>query len=207
MLHIETVEPRTFALLNELMAISEHQDFYLVGGTTFSLVYGHRASIDLDLFCPDKFENNEIIQVLENHFGNRLEIRSSIVFGIFCYIDNMKVDLVKHIHPLLNRPITKEGIRMFSLQDIVAMKVQAILGRAKKKTFWDIAEFLGHFGVEDFVELHKEKFKTQNLLITVPQAISYFSEAEEDDDPISLKGQTWDSVKKTIQKKVAEYLA
>ena len=75
------------------------------------------------------------------------------------------------------------------------------------KTFWDIAEFLGHFGVQDFVELHKEKFKTQNLLITVPQALTYFSEAEEDDDPISLKGQTWDSVKKTIQKKVAEYLA
>lgn len=69
---------------------------------------------------------------------------------------------------------------MFSKEDIVAMKVQAILGRGKKKDFWDIAELLKHFSVKDFVQFHKEKFSTQNLLITVPQAMTYFTDAEEE---------------------------
>jgi hypothetical protein len=56
------------------------------------------------------------------------------------------------------------------------------------------------------VQLHKEKYATQNLLITVPQAITYFSDAEESEDPVSLKKQTWDGVKKFINAKISDYL-
>jgi hypothetical protein len=86
------------------------------------------------------------------------------------------------------------------------MKVQAILSRGKKKDFWDVAELLNHFSIPDFIKFHKEKYTTQNLLITVPQAITYFADAEESEDPISLKKQTWDNVKKFIGGKVSEYL-
>ena len=37
--------------------------------------------------------------------------------------------------------------------------------------------------------------------------MTYFDDAEDDEDPISLKGQTWESVKKNIQKKVRDYLS
>jgi hypothetical protein len=40
----------------------------------------------------------------------------------------------------------------------------------------------------------------------VPQALTYFSYAEESEDPISLKKQTWDSVKRFISAKVNDYL-
>ena len=95
---------------------------------------------------------------------------------------------------------------MFSTEDIIAMKVQAILGRGRKKDFWDIAELLKHFTVSDFIQFHKEKFSTQNLMITVPQAITYFADAEESEDPISMKGQTWQSVRQFINGKVRDYL-
>jgi hypothetical protein len=61
--------------------------------------------------------------------------------------------------------------------------------------------------VKDFVELHKEKYKSQSLIISVPQVMIYFDDAEDDDDPISLKGQTWKSVKSFISLKVRDYLA
>lgn len=80
---------------------------------------------------------------------------------------------------------------MFSPEDIIAMKVQAILGRGRKKDFWDVAELLNHFSIQDFIILHKEKYVTQNLMMTVPQAITYFADAEESEEPISLKKQTW----------------
>jgi predicted nucleotidyltransferase component of viral defense system len=95
---------------------------------------------------------------------------------------------------------------MFSTEDIIAMKIQAILGRGKKKDFWDVAELLNHYSISDFINFHKEKYTTQNLLITVPQAITYFADAEESEDPISLKKQTWDSVKEFINSKISEYL-
>ncbi len=99
-----------------------------------------------------------------------------------------------------------DGIRMFSAEDIIAMKVQAILGSGKKKDFWDIAELLQHFTINNFQNFHKEKYSTQNLLITVPQAITYFFDADESEDPISLKGQTWEKVQQEIQKKVRNFL-
>ena len=52
MLQLKTIEPYTFSILNKLMEIPELQGFSLVGGTALSLLYGHRMSVDLDLFYP-----------------------------------------------------------------------------------------------------------------------------------------------------------
>lgn len=207
MLHLKTIEPHTFAVLKRLMTIAEMKDFHLVGGTALSLMYGHRISIDLDLFSATKFENQHIIDALKNEFGDSFVAdESKPFFGIFGYIDDVKIDIVRYPHPIIRPILTIKGIRLFSMEDIVAMKVQAVLGRGKKKDFWDIAELLKHFSVDDFIRLHKEKFSTQNLFITVPQAITYFVDAEDSEDPVSLKGQTWANVKAFIQKKISDYL-
>lgn len=87
------------------------------------------------------------------------------------------------------------------------MKIQAILGRGKKKDFWDIAELLNHFMLDEMIQFHKSKFPSQQLLISIPYALTYFTDAEESDDPVSLKGQTWDGIKQIIKSKVSEYLS
>lgn len=53
MLHIKTVEPHALSVLNQIMEMPELQDFSLVGGTALSLLYGHRMSVDLDLFSSN----------------------------------------------------------------------------------------------------------------------------------------------------------
>lgn len=208
MLHIKTVEPNTFSVLKQLIEIPELQDFSLVGGTALSLLYGHRISVDLDFFSNKPFENTTIIEVLVKKFGESFTHRGTNArFGIFGFIDEVKIDIVRHPHPLIRPEFFIEGIRMFSTEDIIAMKVQAILGRGKKKDFWDVAELLEHYSIDDFINFHKEKYATQNLFITVPQAITYYADADESEDPISLKKQTWESVQAFIKKKVREYLA
>lgn len=121
-------------------------------------------------------------------------------------IKDIKTDIIHHPHPLIRPVEVVEGVRMFSTEDIIAMKIQAILGRGKKKDFWDIAELLQHYSVQDFVSFHAERYSTQNLFITVPQAMTYFADEEESEDPISLKGQTWEGVKQLIQQNVRTYL-
>ena len=188
MLHTKTVEPHTFSILKQLMKIPELKGFSLVGGTTLSLLYGHRKSVDLDLFSNKPFENAVIVASLEKKYQSAFVNRSTNPrFGIFGFIEEVKIDIIRHPHPLIRPEVDIEGIRMFSAEDIIAMKVQAILGRGKKKDFWDVAELLHHFSVADFINFHKEKYTSQNLLITIPQAITFFADAEESEDPVSLK--------------------
>ena len=94
---------------------------------------------------------------------------------------------------------------MFGDRDIIAMKIFAILQRAQKKDFWDLAELLQHYGFKQSVEAYTEKYPNNQMLISIPYAVTYFEDAEESEEPISLKGQTWESVKKIVQKKVNEY--
>jgi hypothetical protein len=44
------------------------------------------------------------------------------------------------------------------------------------------------------------------LAISIPNAISYFADAEESETPISFKNQNWEKVKKGAQKAVSNYL-
>ena len=57
MLYTETVEPDTLRLLKKLMRLEVLKDFSLVGGTGLSLRFGHRKSVDLELFSTKEFDN------------------------------------------------------------------------------------------------------------------------------------------------------
>ena len=128
MLHTETVEPGTFSLLKKLMAMPVLQQFSLVGGTALSLRYGHRSSIDLDLFFHEKFNHAQIIAEMESVFGDKFVYKQQHTqFGIFCFINNIKVDFVYFPHLPIKKIETIDGIRFYHNADIAAMKIQAIL--------------------------------------------------------------------------------
>ncbi|MBL7703066.1 MAG: nucleotidyl transferase AbiEii/AbiGii toxin family protein [Ferruginibacter sp.] len=207
MLHTETVEPGTFSILKRLMLLEALNEFSLVGGTALSLRYGHRKSIDIDLFCTGKFDQEKIVQALKGAFKNGYQSESkTLKWGVFCYLNDVKVDIIHHPHPLIGSIESTQNIRMYSDADIIAMKFNAILGRGKKKDFWDVYELMQHYHLKDMISFHEAKFPDQNLLISIPQALTYFDDADESEDPVSLKGQTWESVKKFIQQKVSEFL-
>ena len=201
------VEPRTMALLKQLMAIRELHDFALVGGTALAIRYQHRLSIDLYLFSTKDFDNSALVAILEQYFPTFSYRSTNNPIGVFGYIDDIKVDFVKHHRfPLIDALIIDDGVRFYSNKDIMAMKVAAILKRAVKKDFWDIAELLKHYSLSDVLESYHKKYPDQRLAISIPFGITYFEDAEESEDPISLKNQTWQQVKKDIQKKVSDYL-
>ncbi|MGV8090639.1 MAG: nucleotidyl transferase AbiEii/AbiGii toxin family protein [Mangrovibacterium sp.] len=207
MLHTETIEPRTFSLLKKLMELPSLRSFSLVGGTALSLRYGHRSSIDLDLFFHEKFDHVNIENELIHEFGSNFNYeRGHKNFGIFCYIHKIKVDIVYFPHIPIASIETTDNIRIYSSADIAAMKIQAILGRGKKKDFWDLYELLQHYSLQQLIDWHKQKYPSQMLAISIPNAITYFVDAEESETPVSFKKQTWEGVKKGIQRAVRDYL-
>lgn len=207
MLQYRTVEPGTLDLLKDLMTLPELNDFCLVGGTALALYYGHRLSVDLDLFSNTDFTNETLIISLEKKYPGFTYNNAQNPVGIFGFIDDIKVDFVRHHRfPLIDTPTEENGIRLYGIRDIIAMKIAAILKRGVKKDFWDIAELLNQYSIDDFIQCYNTKYPNQQLLISIPQALTYFADAEDSEEPISLKGQTWKSIKKQIQQKVNDYL-
>ncbi len=207
MLQYSAVEPRTLDVLKGLMQIPALKHFNLVGGTALALYLGHRMSVDLDLFSSIEFNSESLVSPLESAFPGFSYRNTHNPIGLFGYIDGIKVDFVKHhYHPLIEQPLTEDGIRLLAIPDLMAMKIAAIMKRGVKKDFWDIAELLKRYSVKDFISYYTKKYPSQQLLVSVPFALTYFIDAEETEDPVSLKGQTWKSVKKFIQQKVNDYL-
>jgi hypothetical protein len=207
MLQYSTVESSTLALLKELMSIPELSNFYLVGGTNLSLRYGHRISIDLDLFSNIDFLPNEITTLLNSRFNSDKNSFRPTSIGVFANINGVKVDLIRnHNHPLIYDNELIDGIRFYDARDIAAMKIQAILRRGQKKDFYDVYELLNHFKIKEVIEFYNLKYPHQDLFITIPQALTYFEDADESEAPISLRNYNWDDVKNGLQKAVNDYL-
>lgn len=158
-------------------------------------------------FSTVNFEPDQIIGVLEKNFRDFEYRNTGTSVGVFSFINNVKVDLVKHHYfTQIDKPIVEDTIRMFGDRDIMAMKGFAIFKRAQKKDFWDLAELLNHHSLEEIISSYNQKYPNQQLLISIPHAITYFADAEESEAPVSLKKQTWEEVKSFISKKVSDYL-
>jgi predicted nucleotidyltransferase component of viral defense system len=190
------------------MNIPELSSFSLVGGTALSLKYGHRGSIDLDLFSIQDFDREKTGALLQDIFQNNFAYTGTrSKWGVFCAIENVKVDIVYFPHQLI-KPIDQyDELRLYSDDDLIAMKVNAILRRGTKKDFWDIAELLKHYPLQKMIDCYYKKFPTQMLYIGIPHALTYFEDAHNSDPPMSFNGQTWESIQQFIKKQVRDFLA
>jgi predicted nucleotidyltransferase component of viral defense system len=189
------------------MDLPELQSFNLVGGTALALKYGHRTSVDVDLFTTQDFEQQPVIDALIQTFGKDFVYNGEFSkWGIFCFIGNLKLDLVYYPHKIVHDIEIIDGIRLYHDKDLAAMKIQAILGRGAKKDFWDVFELLQHYSVNEMIDFYIEKYPNQMLLITIPQALTYFADAENSIEPKSLNGQTWKMIKNGINKKISNFL-
>ena len=204
MLHKETVAPATLALLVQLMQLPELGAFALVGGTNLSLQFGHRISVDIDLFTHQPFNANIIHNAILGRFGSVVktdETRQSA-----CYtIEGIKVDVVLHEYKYLQPVAEIEGIRMVAVPDIIPMKLGAVAGRGAKKDFWDVAELLDHFTIEQMLQLYVEKYETNDTGFVL-RSLVYFDDAELQSDPVALKNTSWEAVKCKIESAVKEFV-
>lgn len=204
MLHTQTVTRAALGLLKDLMEMPELKQFGLVGGTNLSLRFGHGLSIDLDLFTNEPFDAEKIYNKLESKFSKTVMAAQSDTM-LFLYVDEIKIDMVLLPYPYL-RPIEEvEGIRLLSVEDIAAMKLSAIARRGVKKDFWDIAELLDTFSIEEMLDFYKAKYRSRDILHLL-RSLVYFTDAEAQKDPDPLKKVTWTQVKSKVQRAVKRYV-
>ena len=198
MLFEESVlEPETRRILKQLggLLCGTEREFSLVGGTALAIQLGHRRSIDLDFFCPAPFEPDPLVQVLLNAFDDdKTVVIAAQANTLNLSVSGVKVDLITYAYDRLETPIQADGYTMLGLPDIAAMKLSAVCNRGSKKDFFDIAQLLGHYELPELFGFYRRKFKSHDTFHLL-RSLTYFDDAEDEPDPITLKGQTWESVK------------
>jgi len=162
MLYKETVEKGTMDLIDRLMKDDKFSSFNLVGGTALALKIGHRKSIDIDLFTTSAFNSPEISNHLtENYNVTRIQTLNN---GVFCLVDGVKVDLLAHQYPLIHDVETIDGIRIISLMDISAMKLNAIYNNGTRlKDFVDVYTLLERISLKDMLAASEQKYPQNNI--------------------------------------------
>lgn len=204
MLYENTVAPATLGLLKELMQVEALQTFALVGGTNLSLRLGHRISEDLDIFANEPYDSEDVSRPLHDLFPGEIVVADKRIHTWLAYVRGVKVDLVLHRYPYLQPIETIDGIRFLSTPDIVAMKLNAITRRGAKKDFYDIAELLEHYTLDEMLQFFADKYAQTDIGFVV-RSLTYFEEAENSKDAVSLRKITWPEVKKKVQLAVREF--
>ncbi|KAA5536884.1 nucleotidyl transferase AbiEii/AbiGii toxin family protein [Taibaiella lutea] len=195
------IAPETFKLIQELQKIEELNSFNLVGGTALALKLGHRNSIDIDLFTQNEFDTAFIIDTLRNYF--KIELNKTFRNGILCYINDVKVDFIRHNYPFINEPQNEEEITFLSLEDIAAIKLHAISNSGKRlKDFIDAYFLLGQFTLNEMLHFYSIKYPDFNPVIPV-RAINYFEDIDPTLDPPLMKiPLSLDKIKKRIKEAI-----
>lgn len=196
MLYTEAIEAGTLELLRSLMGKSYLSQFVLVGGTALALQIGHRKSVDLDLFTADDFDTNEILIKLIGDY--KLKVLLQKPKTLICNINNVKIDFINYSYPVLYPVIIYEKIRLTDINDIAAMKMDAITGRGSKKDFYDLYFLLEKYSLLELLHLYNCKYQHQTQFHVV-RSLTYFKDAENNPDPMVFeKNLSWEKVKKRI---------
>ena len=202
-LQYQTVKPILRSTLERLMEIDEFNPFRLVGGTSLSLRYGHRMSDDIDLFTDAEYGSLDfhlLQDILRSEFpycqGDCGEI---VGFGTSYLVgnskdDNVKVDLF-YTDPFIRPMEQLDKIRMASVDDIVAMKMDVVSRGGRKKDFWDLHMLRNYYSEEQMISLYEERYPYGATKEECVAGLTNFSVADAEPDPICLQGKVWQLVK------------
>lgn len=207
MLHYHTVNPLLKESLFLFMKADEFDDLRLVGGTSLSLQIGHRESVDIDLFTDTPYgtlDFNSIDAYLENQFPYVDYIRDLFPGMGKSYLigqdrnNAIKLD-VFHTDEFINPTKVVDGIRLASIEEIISMKLEVIQNEGRKKDFWDIHELLSSYRIDDMLKLHEKRYPYGHNRELLLDNFTNFERADDDFDPICLKGKIWAFIKEDIQ--------
>ncbi len=175
-------------------------EFYLAGGSALALHLGHRISVDLDFFTPRSFNSAGLAQRLAKSGTFVQEQRKTdTLLGTF---DQVKISFFRYSYPQINKNEIVFNTKIASVQDIGAMKLEAIGTRGRKRDFVDLY-FICHtrHSLKDVLGWYRRKFRgIQINLIHYIKALTYFEDAESDPMPHMFKDTSWTEVKKFFER-------
>lgn len=180
-------------------------DFRLVGGTALALYWGHRTSVDIDLFTNTKIPLVELEKKL-GELNSSLQISKNPI-GLTYSILSVKCDFLIYPYSFMHSPLIENNIRLAHIEDIITLKLGAIANRGARKDFVDLYYILERYSLSELLLLYSKMYNI-NEHFSLLKSMTYFGDAEDQETPKLLIDQnlTWEKIKKTIIRKVSEGL-
>ena len=202
-LYYNVVDDLLLKVLKDLMANPIFDSFRLVGGTALSLFTGHRESVDIDLFSDVEYGSIDFQKIdifLKNNYPYfQTSDFHSAGMGKSYFIGNHKNQSVKldlyYTDPFFDDVVLVDNIRMASIEEIIAMKVDVVQRMGRKKDFWDLHELMENYSFEKMISLHQKRYSYNHHPDLIKHNFTKFVEADDDFDPICLKGKFWEIIK------------
>jgi predicted nucleotidyltransferase component of viral defense system len=202
-LYWNTVGSSLKECLLSLMEDEHFNEFRLVGGTALSLHLGHRLSVDIDLFTDASHGSinfDKIDDFLRSNYNYVSDpVGTNIGFGRSYLFGNESSEVIKldlyYTEPFLEQIENLENVRLASIAEIAAMKIDVVQRGGRKKDFWDIHELLEYFTLSQLLQLHQRKYPYNHEKQLILKNMVDFSKAENEPDPVCLKGKYWDLIK------------
>ena len=198
-----TVTPLLKSALTKIMDNDPFKQFRLVGGTSLSLQLGHRTSVDIDLFTDaayDSIDFNGIDNFLRENFAYVSEPQPGVIgMGVSYLIgdnesESIKLDLY-YTEPFIQPALLYAPYRLATIEEIIAMKIDLVQRVARKKDFWDLHELLEQYSPSQMIELHSMRYPYNHDEGLIRANFTNFTMADDDFDPICLKGKHWELIK------------
>lgn len=206
-----TVSELLWEVLLKLMTLDELKTFRLVGGTSLSLLLGHRISVDIDLFTDAAYDSIDFekIDALFLNIFPYVEMGSggNNSMGKTYFIGHSADDLVKvdlfYTDTFVFPIIEYNELRLSGLEEIVAMKLEVIGHGGRKKDFWDLHEMLEYFSIKEMLYFYEQRYPygyTKEILI---KQLTNFAQADDDFNPICLMEKYWELIKIDFEERTA----
>ena len=159
--HREVLGEAAEQTLEELLRARALESFYLAGGTGLALFLGHRRSADLDFFKTGAFDEEALLQRLQQIPGLALVAKGPATLHMV--IQEVKTSFLGYDYPVLYPMQSFHGMQVADPRDIAVMKIGgahhakgAMLGETLANHFF-VARFenvqgQGSAGEQDDVE-------------------------------------------------------
>ncbi|MEP7166570.1 MAG: nucleotidyl transferase AbiEii/AbiGii toxin family protein [Candidatus Woesebacteria bacterium] len=170
---------------------------YLAGGTALTLHLNHRSSFDLDLYSPQEFNEQLILQRFEKDIPD-FKVISSEWQTVIGGTKNTEVSLFVYQYPLLEPTILFKSIQIASLADLACMKLEAIGSRGLKRDFFDLYTIcqLKEWTLARVIALTKKKYnRDESNVPHLLKSLVYFDDAETKPERAKIVDETWIKVK------------
>jgi len=191
--HPEVLPGEWSRAVDDLSRRSALEGFYLAGGTGLALHFGHRRSIDLDLFREDAFESSVLRDRLRGLDGLA---RVALAAGTaHLTLHGVKVSFLHYPYPLIFPPRSYGRLTVADPRDIACMKIEAIANRGSRRDFVDLYVAAAEFGLAQIFEWFTTKYAAVAYnRMHVMKALTYFRDAEDEPLPDLMIPIDWSSV-------------
>ncbi len=205
-LHLECLPAPAQRLAAALFPAISNLGFVLAGGTGLALQYGHRISVDFDLFAPPgKFP--ERMREWIKGTAQTLQVIQDKHDTLDVLLDGVKCSFFSYPYTFSETAGTFHGVALADALDIAAMKLVAIAQRGARKDFIDLYVCLRRYSFEAVFANALRRFGKDSMNpLSIGKSLVYFADAENDPDPAFITDPViWTSVEEFFRERAREF--